>query len=67
MSDAANPSEKCPRCGQAHELVACPYVKAVEFDAFGRVSRSEFLTPIDFPREQRQDVEPDYPRLGPKP
>lgn len=58
----------CPRCGAPHWLIACPFVKAVEFeDADERlVRRVEFLTPADYPRAVPAGVpEPDYPKLKP--
>lgn len=57
---------KCERCGKDHPLVTCPYVKAVEFSADNsHILRVEFLTPIDFPRQQIAETGPDYPKLKP--
>jgi hypothetical protein len=39
----------CRRCGGDHEIVACLYVKAIEFDDDGDIARVEFLTPADYP------------------
>jgi len=64
---------KCPRCGEAHPVIACPYVKAVEFDPGTGliIRRLEFLTPADYGRAPAVTREPDapaddYPRLGQK-
>jgi hypothetical protein len=60
------PAEKCARCGAEHTIVACPNVKAVEFDAFQRISRVEFLVPVDFHRQSIGEPAPDaYPKKGP--
>lgn len=49
MVDDAPASEPCPRCGEAHALIECPHVKAVEYDSTGKiVTRVEFLTPADY-------------------
>jgi hypothetical protein len=61
------PAEKCRRCGDAHEIIACPNVKAVEFDGFQRISRVEFLVPVDFHRQAIGEAAPNaYPTKGPK-
>jgi hypothetical protein len=69
MSDA--PADKCPRCGGDHAIIACPHVKAIELEHggdFNSISRVEFLTPLDFPRETSKPADaPDgdsYPKLG---
>lgn len=68
MSDSA-PPDKCRRCGDGHELFACPHVKAIDLDG-DAITRVEFLTPADFPREQTPKPEgaavdgDNYPRLG---
>ena len=57
----------CRRCGEAHDVVACPFVKAVEYDDLtGTIRRLEFLTPADYPSIKEIKVEPpeaDYPKL----
>jgi hypothetical protein len=45
-------------------------VKAFNFDAFGNITRVEFVTMADFPEEQvkqseQADETGDYPRLRP--
>lgn len=65
MTDAS--LEKCQRCGAPHDMVKCPFVKAVEYRMGGDpkyVVRFEFLTPNDWPKEQRQEPEAPYPKLG---
>lgn len=64
---------KCPRCEVEHDLLRCPYVKAVEFEHPGdlaSIRRVEFLTPADCAvAQQRPKDEPaaaDYPRKGSK-
>ena len=70
MTDATAPSQKCERCGGPHALgPSCPHVKAVEWDpTYFRITRLEFLTPIDYPRQSGVPAEPvggdGYPRLG---
>jgi hypothetical protein len=56
--------DTCRRCGDAHDLFACPYVKAIDLDG-DKITRVEFLLPIDFP-PKRPDAAPEenYPRLG---
>lgn len=66
--------KKCPRCGEAHEIIECPHLKAIEFEdgyVFGapsppRVHRLEFLTPADYVAAPRgstdQQPAPDYPK-----
>ena len=68
----ADDAAKCPRCGEDHEPIACPHVKAVEFDATGLIiTRLEFLTPADYePRKEQDKPESpreDYDRLGQPP
>lgn len=59
----------CARCGQTHDIVACPHVKAVEFEG-DSITRIEFLTPMDYPRDPAAKPEvtavdgPDYPRIS---
>lgn len=61
-------SAKCRWCGfEAHTTppTICPYVKALEFDAAGNVTRVEFLTGADFGKKVPDDEpEPEYPRKG---
>ncbi len=75
------PPFKCPRCVDEHEtILACPYVKAVEFldgYVFGEeaqpiISRVEFLTPRDYGPSAGGEKSPEqageqagYPTLGP--
>lgn len=63
---------KCARCAAAHTLLACPYVKAIDFE-YGYVDgaesasirRVEFLTPADYGRAAPAAApEQDYPKLG---
>lgn len=68
----------CPRCGAEHSIVACPFVKAVEFEqgiapdyvATGAIVRIEFLTPADYGPRAAAPAEPEpqeeYPRMGPR-
>lgn len=70
MADEPAP-KVCRRCGGDHELIACDYVKAVEFDHTGLIiTRLEFLTPADYgPIKASSPDEPpaprqDYVRLG---
>jgi len=68
------PPDACARCGEPHEIIACPFVKAIEFeDGDGRlIRRIEFLTPADYgPPAWHQQPEPAseaaaYPKLGDK-
>lgn len=61
---------KCPRCGDAHAIIACPNVKVIELEHggdFNSIRRIEFLTPADCPEparapEEPPPQEPDYPR-----
>lgn len=60
----------CRWCGHVHGVL-CPYVKAYEYDAEGRITRVEFLTPVDYhPTKLSQaasadaDDGPGYPTLG---
>jgi hypothetical protein len=57
----------CPRCGEAHDIIACPNVKAIEFDAEQHIIRVEFLIPVDFHRQDAAAMAaPDnYPKKGP--
>jgi hypothetical protein len=56
----------CARCGQTHDIIACPHVKAVEFDG-DSITRIEFLTPVDYPQAAKPEpsaVDGDgYPRI----
>lgn len=65
--DPSGPDEltKCRWCGTLHGPM-CPYVKALEFDAEGLVTRVEFLAPIDYPRwaTEAKEPEPDYRKIG---
>lgn len=63
-------ADKCPRCAdEKHDIFACPYVKAIEFDG-DNISRVEFLTPIDYPRQLPPEAGAldgrSYPKLGEK-
>lgn len=51
----------CQFCGGSHGL-RCPEVKAVEYDAEGKVKRVEYLTPAD-----RYFPMPSWPTTGPAP
>ena len=68
MADEAAPN--CPRCQQPHKLIACPHVKALEFEDGdpSRILRVEFLTPADFgpkvPPKPEAPPSPSYLRLG---
>lgn len=73
MADEQNLPPRCWRCGEPHEIFACPHVKALEFEdghVFGggsspRVSRIEFLTPADCVARRVDaagEPQPDYPR-----
>lgn len=59
---------KCLRCRLNHEddPAACPQVKAIEFDASGNVVRVEYLTPVDFPRQQQIEPVKEYPTYKPR-
>jgi hypothetical protein len=66
MTEAA---PTCPRCGASHEIMACPYVKGVEFE-LGVIRRIWFLTPADYLKttttvSSGEESEPDYPKLKP--
>lgn len=58
----------CPRCGELHEIIRCPHLKAIEFeDGDGTlIRRLEFLTPADYVPAPRAAPAPeppgDYPR-----
>ena len=63
---------KCPRCGEDHAPIACPYVKAIEFDPVAGliITRLEFLTPADYGPSKPvavDDESPEYPKLGAAP
>jgi hypothetical protein len=60
-------TDKCPRCGEPHGIIACPHVKAIEFDAEQNIMRVEFMVPVDFHRlDAAAMAAPDnYPRKGP--
>lgn len=73
----AEQEPKCRRCGDAHEIFACPHVKALEFEdgyVLGGtgamvVRRVEFLTPADCVARRVGAVgepAPDYPRKTPR-
>lgn len=54
----------CRWCGEDHGAI-CPWVKALEFDPAGNVTRVEFLTSADFPKDKKLDEDApagDYPR-----
>lgn len=51
----------CGRCGADHDIIACPFVKAVEFDDAMRVSRIEFLTPADYAQPRVVKAPDDAP------
>lgn len=61
---------KCPRCGDAHSIIACPLVKAIEFEHggdLGSVRRIEFMTPADWPQTRvaaTDEPASTYPRKG---
>jgi hypothetical protein len=71
--DHPGPDLICARCNGAHTILACPHVKAVEFqDGYyegeeqPRISRIEFLTPADYgpaPAAGENKL-PDYQTLG---
>lgn len=67
-ADAATPRQACHRCGGQHEILACPYVKAAEFDGDGKITRLEYLTPADYGPQRREAEKPPegepYERLG---
>lgn len=64
----------CPRCREAHEVIACPHLKAIEFEdghdfespSRPLIRRLEFLTPADYVAAPRSAADgaplPDYPR-----
>ena len=67
----------CPRCGEKHLIIACPYVKAIDFEdgSLLQIRRVEFLTPADYGPQPTPkpaaapDAEPaagpaDYQRMG---
>ena len=63
---------KCPRCDGDHAPIACPYVKAIEFDPGAGliITRLEFLTPADYGPSKPvavDDEAPEYPKLGAAP
>jgi hypothetical protein len=62
--------QNCQFCGGSHGL-RCPEVKAVEYDAEGKVKRVEYLTPADryFPMQTWPSTVPapsypSYPYVG---
>jgi hypothetical protein len=55
--------DTCRRCGETHDLFACPHVKAIDLDG-DKITRVEFLLPIDFPQRPEPVAEEDYPRMG---
>lgn len=67
---------KCRRCGDDHDLFACPHVKALEFEGgwvmdAGQpfLRRVEFLTPADLVARRVDaagEAQPDYPRKNPR-
>lgn len=60
---------RCPRCALLHLPMpeACPQVKAVEYDASRSITRIEYLTPNDFPKQQAApDAEVPYDKLKPR-
>lgn len=59
-------SQKCRRCGDDHDIVECPGVKAVEYHSDGKISRLEFVTVADFPPTRQEATAPpeNYPKLG---
>jgi hypothetical protein len=68
-------NHECPRCGDKHLIIACPYVKAIDFQDGNLllIRRVEFLTPADYgpqaPKPAVANVEPaagpaDYQRMG---
>jgi hypothetical protein len=71
MTEAATEGapQACGRCGQDHAIIACPEVKAVDFDRDGNIMRVEFLTPVDMLRDgdlQRPaDAPPTYATIKP--
>jgi hypothetical protein len=63
----------CARCGEAHTIIACPHVKAVEFtDGFyegedqPRITRIEFFAPADYGPAPApgENPPPGYATLG---
>lgn len=67
MSQTAIPDDApCERCGDAHPLARCPYVKAIEYDETGNIRRVEFLVPRDYARTAgltEPETGDDYPKL----
>jgi hypothetical protein len=59
-------TKPCPRCHEPHEWETCPYVKAIEYDDVGNITRLEFLTPADYGRPHPAPTEAvdNYPKLG---
>lgn len=56
--------EACIRCGGDHIIQACPHVKAIEITG-GKITRIEFLTPLDYPQTKQEEPQQEYPRLVP--
>lgn len=65
-----NPNETkfCIRCQKEHvdDFRACPMVKAIEINLIGQITRVEFLTPMDFPPQQRIEEPEAYEKLTPR-
>ena len=64
------PGGTCRWCGGKHDGPMCPFVKAIEFDPEGNVSRVEFIVPADMgapvkEAPKAEEPEPDYPRKRP--
>jgi hypothetical protein len=72
MRDAKE-TVSCRWCGEDHgSREYCPVVKAIDFDAAsGKVTRVEFLTPVDcgpplnVASADNKSSDPDYPTLRP--
>lgn len=69
---AGSDAVKCARCAEPHTLLACPHVKAIDFEygfvdgaESASIRRVEFLTPADYGRAApAAPPERDYPKLG---
>lgn len=62
-SGTENPAA-CRWCGHFHGP-RCPWVKAIEFDLWDKITRVEFLTPADCGKPEREaEPEGEYPRKG---
>ena len=57
--------QSCRWCGETHGKI-CPWVKALEYDAAGTVTRVEFVTAADIKEPPKEEEPPrqSYPRLG---